>query len=94
MSDEPKTTKVYLMVECEVNGIMDDRDLQEVARGTVAKSIAKDSGNRVGEAYTFTWPIVQVLVYDPVILPANIKDMLWFHGVEGFMPEGHEDEDE
>lgn len=80
MSDSP--TRVYLMVECEVNGIMNADEQKRIAQGVVQEAIRKDSGNRVGETYSFTLPIVQVLVHDPEILPDDIKKILWRDSVK------------
>jgi hypothetical protein len=74
MSDEPKTIKVRLMVECEVGGTMDDGRLREIARRVVAGAVARDSGHRVGDACTFTRPGAWVLVRDPVELPEDAAD--------------------
>jgi hypothetical protein len=75
-SDEPKTTKVYLMVECEVEndnclGTPEERSARFIEHAIFTKCMGmKNKGYRV-EMFA------RMVVQKPVVLPGDIKDILF-----------------
>jgi hypothetical protein len=76
-------TKVYLMVEVDVEGSANNSQAREMARAQVIRAMESASGNRTGGACSFTWSRCRFFVHDPAFLPDDMPEVLKMAAMRG-----------